>query len=125
MSTLDYFQLIQELRPNSIFSIDGNDYSTLTWDDSNTTPKPTEEEIINKINEILSEYSYDVLRYERNKLLESSDKYALSDFPHNSDEKKQEWLTYRQQLRDITTGQTPSVDSSGNLINIVWPSIPQ
>ena len=38
MSTLDYFQLIQELRPNSIFSIDGNDYSTLTWDDSNTTP---------------------------------------------------------------------------------------
>ena len=121
---MDYSSVISILVPDSKFSINQNDYSTLIWDDSNTTSKPTEEEIINTINEIISEYSYDVLRYERNKLLESSDKYALLDFPHNSDEKKQEWLTYRQQLRDITTSQTPSVDSSGNLINIVWPSSP-
>ena len=40
MTTLDYFQLIQELRPNSIFSIDGNDYSTLVWSTNNTTTKP-------------------------------------------------------------------------------------
>tara|TARA_B000000557_G_scaffold227384_1_gene198340 strand:+ start:1042 stop:1410 length:369 start_codon:yes stop_codon:yes gene_type:complete len=122
---MDYSSVISILVPDSKFSINQNDYSTLIWDDSNTTSKPTEEEIINTINEIISEYSYDVLRYERNKLLESSDKYALSDFPHNSDEKKQEWLTYRQQLRDITTSQTPSVDSSGNLINITWPNKPQ
>ncbi len=122
---MDYSSVISILVPDSTFSINQNDYSTLIWNDSNTTSKPTEEEIINKTNEILSEYSYDVLRYERNKLLENSDKYVLHDFPHNSDEKKQEWLTYRQQLRDITTTQTPSLDSSGNLINIVWPTIPQ
>lgn len=122
---MSYSNIIEILIPDSKFYINQNDYSTLVWYDNNVQPKPTEEEIINKMNEFFSGYEYEILRYERDKLLENSDKYTLSDFPHNSDEKKQEWLTYRQQLRDITTTQTPSLDSRGNLINIVWPSIPQ
>ena len=122
---MSYSNIIEILIPDSKFYINQNDYSTLVWYDNNVQPKPTEEEIINKMNEFFSGYEYEILRYERDKLLENSDKYTLSDFPHNSDEKKQEWLTYRQQLRDITTTQTPSLDSIGNLINIVWPSIPQ
>ena len=76
---MDYSSVISILVPDSKFSINQNDYSTLIWDDSNTTSKPTEEEIINTINEIISEYSYDVLRYERNKLLESSSELSQDE----------------------------------------------
>lgn len=41
------------------------------------------------------------IRLYRNKLLLESDKYVLPDFPI-SDEKREEWNLYRQQLRNIT-----------------------
>ena len=37
---------------------------------------------------------------------------------------RQAWLTYRQNLRDITSTQVPSIDSDHNLINITWPTPP-
>ena len=76
MTTLDYFQLIQELRPNSIFSIDGNDYSTLVWSTNNSTTKPTESEILTKNTEMINTMAYDLLRIERDELLIESDKYS-------------------------------------------------
>ena len=60
----------------------------------------------------------------KEKVLEISDKYALSDFPHNSDEKKQEWLTYRQNLRDLPKTQTPILNLLGVLENVTWPTKP-
>ena len=124
MSDLDYFQIIQDLRPNSIFSINENDYSTLVWSTNNTTTKPTEEEIISKNTEIKNIIAYDHLRMERNKLLNESDKYSLSDFPHANDTIKNQWLTYRQQLRDITK-QTPIIDiETGDISGITWPTPP-
>lgn len=109
MTTLDYFQLIQDLCPNSIFTIDGNDYSTLEWSANNTTAKPTESEILSKNTEMINIISYDHLRIERDRLLIESDRYSLSDFPHANDTIKNQWLTYRQELRDITT-QNPNVN---------------
>lgn len=124
MTTLDYFQLIQELRPNSIFSIDENDYSTLIWHTTNTTTKPTESEILAKNTEMINEIAYDHLRFERNKLLNESDRYSLSDYPHANDTIRNEWLTYRQALRDITT-QNPSINlETGEISNISWPTPP-
>lgn len=41
------------------------------------------------------------LRSERNRLLMETDKYAIPDFPHVSDEIKQAWLDYRQALRNL------------------------
>lgn len=124
MGTLEYFQLIQDLRPNSIFSIDGNDYSTLVWDSSNTSSKPTEQEILSKNTELINEIAYDHLRIERNRLLIESDRYSLSDYPHSNDTIKNQWLTYRQQLRDITS-QTPTMNlETGEISNITWPTKP-
>lgn len=124
MDTLEYFQLIQDLRPNSIFSIDGNDYSTLVWDSSNTSSKPTEQEILSKNTELINEIAYDHLRIERNRLLIESDRYSLSDYPHSNDTIKNQWLTYRQQLRDITS-QTPTMNlETGEISNITWPTKP-
>lgn len=124
MDTLEYFQLIQDLRPNSIFSIDGNDYSTLVWDSSNTSSKPTEQEILSKNTELINEIAYDHLRIERNRLLIESDRYSLSDYPHSNDTIKNQWLTYRQQLRDITS-QKPTMNlETGEISNITWPTKP-
>lgn len=48
--------------------------------------------------------------------LKKSDKYALPDYPITA-EKRQEWLAYRQALRDIT-------NQPGFPDNVVWPVEP-
>ena len=48
------------------------------------------------------------MREKRNELLKECDFKFVSDYPHSSDEKKQEWLSYRQSLRDF-----PSVWEGG------------
>ena len=113
-------QIIKELRPNTTWSMSGQ---VLYWKDD-ITLKPTDEEIEAKRLEILQRIPYEKLRYERNILLKNSDIYSLPDFPHSSDSKRQEWITYRQALRDITTTQTPQIDEYGNLTNITWPTPP-
>jgi len=124
MTTLDYFQLIQNLRPNSIFSIDGNNYSSLVWHTNNTSTKPTESEILSKNTEIVNMIAYDHLRTERDRLLTESDRYSLSDYPHENDTIKDQWLNYRQQLRDITS-QIPKINlETGEVIGITWPTRP-
>ena len=61
---------------------------------------------------------------ERDELLLQTDKYTLSDFPHLNDSIRNQWLTYRQALRDITT-QTPTVNlETGEISNITWPIPP-
>lgn len=55
------------------------------------------------------------IRTIRNEELKKCDWTQLSDSPLTT-EKKQEWQTYRQELRDITTQSDP--------YNLVWPSQP-
>ena len=57
------------------------------------------------------------LRHKRNALLDQSDKYVTVDFPHATPEKKQEWLDYRQALRDLPT-------ATEDPANPVWPPVP-
>ena len=70
------------------------------------------------------ELALELLRNERNILLEKTDKFILSDYPHNTDEIRQLWITYRQSLRDLTSNNTPSLSEEGELINITWPNDP-
>ena len=53
----------------------------------------------------------------RNILLNSTDKYVTIDYPHVTPEKRQEWLNYRQALRDL-----PSVTTDPE--NPSWPTPP-
>jgi len=64
---------------------------------------PTNEELSNMI------------RFERNRLLSTTDWTQLPDVPQAT---KDLWATYRQSLRDITT-------QSGFPTDVVWPSQPQ
>ena len=83
------------------FTIDGNDYSTLTWSGT-TMSKPTEAELISKYNSIKNEIRDNLVRERRDELLVISDKYAVPDYPFRTKNKKDEWTTYRTNLRNLT-----------------------
>jgi hypothetical protein len=79
--------------------------------------KPPKEEFEAKLQELMAAQPLKELRTKRNTVLDQSDKYATIDYPHATPEKKQEWLDYRQALRDL-----PSVTEDP--ANPVWPTIP-
>ena len=85
----------------------GDTYESLEWNDI-ITQKPSKDHL-----EILwIDLSKEIMREERNQLLKESDFTSLPDFPSTN---KQEWLDYRQQLRDF-----PSVWTEG----VPFPSKP-
>ena len=121
--SVSYADCIVSLVPNAEFSMNGNDYSSIQWDSTNLN-MPTEAEIQTKKVELENNLPIEILRRERDILLMETDKYALPDYPHISEEKRTEWLTYRQALRDITTTQTPTISLLGELQNVTWPTTP-
>lgn len=60
----------------------------------------------------------DLVRMERDRLLDVSDKYVLPDYPI-SEELRKEWLDYRQALRDI-----PEMQPDATIETVVWPIAP-
>ena len=72
---------------------------------------------------------YDFLRMERDKLLRLSDKYLLPDYPHTTDTIRNEWITYRQNLRDLPSAINISdvelnFDNINPIVGITWPTPP-
>tara|TARA_B100000700_G_C14915037_1_gene794233 strand:+ start:14 stop:385 length:372 start_codon:yes stop_codon:yes gene_type:complete len=118
-----YQNIITILRPGAEFTITDNNYNNIVWKDTIQT-KPTEEEIISKINELNTILGWEILRIERNNLLKETDKYMVLDYPNLSESKKNEWITYRQLLRDLPLNANPSVNEKSELINITWPQQP-
>ncbi len=60
------------------------------------------------------------IRIQRNELLKESDWTQVNDAPL-ADSKKQEWATYRQELRDL-----PSLyQSANNIADVIFPSNPE
>lgn len=69
----------------------------------------------------------DLIRKERNKLLKLSDIYVLPDYPHLNDTVRQNWITYRQALRDIPNNldiSTVLFDEDEELTGVNWPTPP-
>ena len=75
------------------------------------------------------EISLDLIRIKRDDLLKSCDFYLMDDYPITSN-KKEEWKTYRQQLRDITitvnTSNLVIIEVNGELDigGFTWPTPP-
>ena len=109
-----------KLRPNSEWSLDGENYSDLTWLDSGTT-KPTETEINNKIAELDGAEAMKLLREKRNRLLAVTDWRASSDLTLSD-----AWKTYRQALRDLPASASPKLNSNYvlDLTSVTWPTEP-
>jgi hypothetical protein len=74
------------------------------------------EERIPQIQSLTEEQKYEFMRYERNKRLQSSDWTLLLDSPL-TDEEKNNWIQYRQNLRDLPA-------NIEDIDNIVWPVSP-
>ena len=79
--------------------------------------KPSKEAFEAKLKELIDAQPLENLREERNRRITQTDYLATIDYPHATPEKKQEWLDYRQALRDL-----PSVTEDP--LNPVWPTIP-
>lgn len=62
----------------------------------------------------------EILRNKRNELLNESDWTQVNDCPL-SDSKKQEWATYRQELRDLPSSQ----QATDNIADVIFPTIPE
>ena len=79
-------------------------YSTLIWRDD-VIPKPTEEEINDKIAELNAAEPMRLLRQERNRRI------ALTDWRFRSDlSPSQEWKDYCVALRDLPANYSPTFD---------------
>jgi hypothetical protein len=98
---ISYTQEQINLKANqpSLFSKWSNE--TFQWIDSRTDEQKT-------LNAEL------VAKSKRNQLLMESDWTQLPDVPLTN---KDQWATYRQQLRDIT-------EQSGYPFNVIWPDLP-
>ena len=96
----------------------------MTWDEDEKlfkpykSPKLTHEEYTNSINELKNDVLLKKIREKRSKLLQYTDKYVNSDYPHPTPEAKQAWLDYRQALRDLPANTTDPE-------NPVWPTPPE
>ena len=115
---MDIALILSEYYRGQEWTIHGNTYEALIWyDEKNSLPKPTLEELTEKWNEYVAAQPLKELRTKRNTLLEQTDRYATLDYPHSNLEVQQTWFDYRQALRDL-----PAVTEDPT--NPVWPSIP-
>jgi hypothetical protein len=85
--------------------------------------KPGKEQFDTKLQEYIDEFTYEILRRERNNKLKQTDFLTVSDFPYPSEDIRSAWLAYRQKLRNITATETPSLDEKYQLV-VTWPTPP-
>ena len=116
----DILEIMKCLRPNNNWKIISNE---LIWKDD-IALKPTDAEIEAKRIELENELPIKKLREVRDKKLLETDKYSINDWPHASEEVKQAWMTYRQELRDLPATSTPQIDDNDELTNVIWPTPP-
>jgi len=106
---------ILKINPNAQVVVKGTDINTceIEWHNG-TTPIPVAD-IQAQFPAVEFDMAMEDLRAKRNKLLQDTDHYALSDQTLSDDMR-----TYRQSLRDITNGLTTVADVEA----VVFPTKP-
>ena len=113
-------EAVAALKPGATWTLNGDDYSGLTWLDSKQT-QPTETEVYSKISELDNAEGMRLLRIERDERIAKTDWRASSDLTLTD-----AWKTYRQSLRDLPASASPSLDSYGylDMTSVTWPTEP-
>ena len=116
----DIGQALLSLRPGAEWTLNGSDYSGLTWLDTKQT-QPTETEVNSKISELDNAEAMRLLRIERDARIVKTDWRASSDLTLVD-----AWKTYRQALRDLPASATPKLNSNYDLdlTSVTWPTEP-
>ena len=115
----DIIHALQSLKPGAEWVLNGVDYSGLKWLDSGQ--QPTEQEVKAKIIELDAAEPMRLLRIERDKKIAQTDWRVLPDQPSSDD-----WINYRQALRDLPASATPKLNSDYELdfTSFTWPTEP-
>ena len=103
------------------FSILNSANNHIRWDSTDII-RPTDEEISNKVNEIVNAEPMRLLRQERDRRIAETDWRDLPSYPGTD---QNDWRTYRQALRDLPSTAKPQLDEQGNLTNVTWPTKPE
>ena len=115
---MDIISVLSKYYKGQEWSLNGDAYERLIWyDERNTLPKPTLEELTTKYNELVAAQPLKELRQERNRRLAEVDWVFSTDY-QIEDTLYKEWLAYRKALRDL-----PSVTEDP--ANPVWPEKPE
>ena len=116
----DIGSALLNLKPGAEWVLRGTEYSGLEWLDSGQ--QPTEQEVKAKIIELDAAEPMRLLRIERNKKIAETDWRMLPDHTPSDD-----WINYRQALRDLPASSSPKLDSSGELdfSSFTWPTEPE
>ena len=110
---------LQTLKPGAEWVLRGTESSGLEWMDSGQ--QPTEQEIKAKIIELDAAEPMRLLRIERDRKIAKTDWRVLPDQTPSDD-----WINYRQALRDLPASASPKLDSNYNLdfSSFTWPTEP-
>ena len=115
----DVVDAVKALHPTAQFTT--NNGKIDEWHSSDIT-QPTEDEINTKLTELTNVCPMKLLREERDRLLKETDWRASSDLTLSND-----WKTYRQALRDLPAGNTPTLEANGKRLfmsSVNWPTKP-
>ena len=110
---------LQSLKPGAEWTLRGDEYTGLEWLDSGQ--QPSKEEVEAKIKELDAAEPMRLLRIERNKKIAETDWRMLPDQTPSDD-----WINYRQALRDLPASVTPKLNSDYELdfSSFTWPTEP-
>ena len=115
----DTADALQALKPGAEWVLRGTEYSGLEWMDSGQ--QPTEQEVKAKLIELDAAEPMRLLRIERDKRIAQTDWRVLPDQTPSDD-----WINYRQALRDLPASASPKLDSNYELdfSSFTWPTEP-
>ena len=108
-------EAILKINPNAQVVVRGDDINTCEIEWLNGTTPISKADIQAQFPTVEFDMAMEDLRAKRNKLLQETDHYALSDQTLSDDMR-----TYRQSLRDITNGLTTVADVEA----VVFPTKP-
>lgn len=122
---MDISHALKSLHPDAKWIVRDDDYDQIEWL-SPEIPKPNWNQIESKINELKQIQSMKYLRQERDRLLSESDWIVIKS-QEQGQPVPQDWVNYRQQLRDITLTANPIIDGNAAPIyisGVTWPTKP-
>jgi len=120
---MDYSNILLTHYSGKDWSIIGNDYDALIWNDSSS--KPTKDELDAKIREFNDIEPMRLLREERDKRIAKSD-WRVTKAKETGTNIPTAWKNYRQALRDLPSSANPTLGDNGvlDVSSITWPTEP-
>jgi len=125
-----FAQVLEKMFPGEPYTSDGTTWDSVVFEtpqikpESNTYGGSTYRFYEDTLYTLENADAIKKFREERNTLLDQSDKYMVPDYPNILELDIQNWVDYRQALRNLPTTARPTLDEDGKLKDVVWPTVP-